>query len=37
LLEKKKTGLIKGFKSKSGKKFDAELVLKDGKVTFNFD
>jgi len=37
LLQKGATGVIKGFKSKSGKKFDAELVLKDGKVTFNFD
>ncbi|ABO49509.1 DNA topoisomerase III [Desulforamulus reducens MI-1] len=37
LLTKGKTGLIKGFKSKAGKTFDALLVLgEDGKITFGF-
>jgi len=36
LLEKGRTGLIKGFKSKKGKSFDAHLVLCEGKVTFEF-
>ena len=36
LIKDKKTGTIKGFKSKSGKSFDAALILKDGKVTFYF-
>ncbi|MBD5397175.1 DNA topoisomerase 3 [bacterium] len=36
LLTKGKTGVIKGFKSKAGKKFDAALELKDGKVGFVF-
>lgn len=37
LLEKGKTSLIKGFtSSKTGKKFDAHLVLKDKKVSFEF-
>ena len=36
LVLKKKTGLIKGFKSKSGKNFDAYLVYKDNKVQFEF-
>ncbi|WP_044302118.1 type IA DNA topoisomerase [Rhodopirellula sallentina] len=36
LLKKGKTPLIKGFTSKAGKKFDAELKLVDGKVRFNF-
>jgi len=36
LLEKGKTGIIKGFKSKKGGKFDAALQLKDGKVEFVF-
>lgn len=36
LLTKGKTGLLKGFKSKAGKKFDAALELKDGKVGFVF-
>lgn len=31
-----KTAVIKGFKSKSGKSFDAALELKDGKVSFVF-
>ncbi|WP_260288412.1 topoisomerase C-terminal repeat-containing protein [Peribacillus aracenensis] len=37
LLIKNKTNLIKGFTSnKSGKKFDAYLVLKGDKVEFDF-
>ncbi|MDA8336342.1 MAG: DNA topoisomerase 3 [Peptococcaceae bacterium] len=37
LLGKKKTGVLKGFKSKDGKSFDAALVLgQDGKVGFAF-
>ena len=36
LITKKKTGLIKGFKSKSGKSFDAYLLYKDGKIAFEF-
>lgn len=36
LLAKGKTGSIKGFTSKAGKKFEAVLVLKDGKVEFVF-
>ena len=36
LLEKNATGTIKGFKSKSGKSFDAKLKLEDGKVSFDF-
>lgn len=37
LLSKKKTPLIKGFTAKSGKKFDAHLVLNsDSSVTFEF-
>lgn len=37
LIEKKKTGLIKGFKSKAGKPFEAYLLLnKEGKVEFEF-
>lgn len=37
LLNKGKTGLIKGFKSKSGSEFEAYLVLdKEGKVNFEF-
>lgn len=38
LLTKKKTGLIKGFVSKSGKKFDAYLILdENNKIAFSFD
>lgn len=38
LLEKKETELIKGFKSKAGKEFDAQLVMGDDlRVTFKFD
>ena len=36
LLEKGKTGEIKGFTSKGGKPFDAMLVLDGDKVTFKF-
>lgn len=36
LLTKGKTAVIKGFKAKSGKKFDAVLELKDGKAGFVF-
>ncbi|RBP59318.1 DNA topoisomerase-3 [Alkalibaculum bacchi] len=37
LLNKGKTSLIKGFTSKQGKKFDAYLVLIDGKIQFDYD
>ncbi|WIF74503.1 DNA topoisomerase III (plasmid) [Proteus vulgaris] len=39
LIEKGKTGIIKDFKSKAGKSFNAKLVLdkKSGKVTFEFE
>lgn len=37
LLENKKSNLIKGFKSKSGKTFDAFLVLNNGTISFEFD
>lgn len=36
LLTKKKTGIIKGFKAKNGKSFDAYLLYEDGKITFEF-
>lgn len=36
LVLKRKTGLIKGFKSKNGKSFDAFLIFKDNKVQFEF-
>lgn len=36
LLEKKKTGVIKGFTSTQNKKFDAMLIVKDNKVQFEF-
>ena len=36
LLSKKKTGLIKGFKAKSGKNFDAYLIYQDGQIKFEF-
>lgn len=36
LIKKGQTGTIKGFKSKTGKTFDAKLVLTDGKVSFDF-
>lgn len=37
LLTNGKTDVIKGFKSKSGKKFDALLELKEGKLSFAFE
>ncbi len=37
LLEKGQTGVIKGFKSKKGNKFEAILKLENGKVEFQFD
>ncbi|MDQ3000768.1 MAG: DNA topoisomerase [Fibrobacterota bacterium] len=37
LLSKGKTGMIKGFKSKEGKKFDAALKLQDWRVVYDFD
>lgn len=37
LIQKGKTGKIKGFVSKSGKKFEASLQLIDGKISFSFD
>ncbi|UZQ52100.1 type IA DNA topoisomerase [Clostridium kluyveri] len=36
LLKDKKTNLIKGFKSKNGKEFDAFLIIKDSKIVFDF-
>ncbi len=36
MLETGSSGLIKGFTSKSGKKFDAELRLESGKLKFEF-
>lgn len=36
ILKTGKTGFIKGFKSKSGKEFDARIVYKGGKVEFEF-
>ncbi len=36
LLQNGKTGLITGFKSKTGKKFDAALKLNEGRVEFDF-
>lgn len=36
LLEKGRTGKIKGFKSKSGKEFDAVLIFKNGRVAYSF-
>ncbi|MTI82384.1 MAG: DNA topoisomerase III [Firmicutes bacterium] len=36
LLEKGQTGVIKGFKSKKGNKFEAALKLENGKVEFRF-
>ncbi|MCH4200944.1 MAG: DNA topoisomerase [Clostridium tyrobutyricum] len=38
LVKDKKTNLIKGFKSRAGKKFDAALIIdKDGKIVFMFE
>jgi DNA topoisomerase-3 len=36
LLKKGRTGLLKGFQSKSGKKFNAYLVLENGAIKFDF-
>ena len=36
LINDKKTGLIKGFTSRNGKKFNASLVLEDNKIKFVF-
>ncbi len=37
LVRKGRTKVIKGFKSKAGKPFDAMLVLRDGKTEFEFE
>ena len=37
LLSKGRSQKLKGFRSKAGKKFSAVLILKDGKVGFDFD
>ncbi len=37
LLATGQTGTIRGFLSKNNKRFDAKLVLKDGKAVFSFD
>ena len=37
LLSKGRTQELKGFKSKAGKRFSAKLVLKEGKVEFDFN
>lgn len=37
LINNKKTGLIKGFKSKAGKSFNAKLILEDNRIKFVFD
>jgi DNA topoisomerase-3 len=36
LLRDGKTEVVKGFRSKAGKPFEASLILKDGKATFDF-
>lgn len=36
LLSKGETAVLKGFKSKVGKSFEAKIVIKDGKVAFGF-
>ena len=36
LLEKNKTEVLKGFKSKAGKSFNAALTIKEGRVSFDF-
>lgn len=36
LIGKGKTGVLKGFKSKAGKSFDASLAVKNGKLEFQF-
>ncbi|MCO7126132.1 topoisomerase C-terminal repeat-containing protein [Sporolactobacillus shoreicorticis] len=37
LLSGKKTRKLKGFKSKTGKSFDAVLTIQEGKLVFQFD
>ncbi len=37
LLSRGKSPLVKGFKSKAGKSFDAKLKLEDGRVRFDFE
>lgn len=37
IIEKGKTAKIKGFTSKAGKKFDAVLIVKNDKITFDFN
>ncbi len=37
LLTSGKSGVLKGFKSKAGKSFSAALILKDGKIEFDFN
>lgn len=37
LIQKGETGIMHGFKSRSGNTFDAKLILNDGKVVFKFD
>jgi DNA topoisomerase-3 len=37
LLRKGRSALLKGFKSKAGKSFDARLKLEDGAVRFDFE
>lgn len=37
LVKKGETGVIRGFRSKEGRKFDAKLVIEDGEVVFNFN
>lgn len=36
IIEKGRTDVIKGFKSKKGTEFDAALILKEGKIQFDF-
>lgn len=36
LMSKGETGILKGFKARTGKKFDCKLVIRDGKVEFGF-
>ena len=37
LIEKGQTGILKGFRSKQKKSFSANLILKNGKIEFQFD
>ena len=37
LIQKGQTGILRGFRSKQKKSFSANLILKDGKVEFDFD